>query len=181
MSNKKDKFKFVEKVDTIIEDDIEEIIEEEKPKKTDVEEISEERKKQLKREKRKKIIKKYSIAIAVMVASTGIVFGLIMLWQKGREAPISMKITDALWLTLLLHFAAGWIMFVYNYNVLSPIIHGVRTFGLMIVGKKPSKDYYTYLKHIQENPLPRFYILVPMITSFILAIPAIILLVINFG
>jgi hypothetical protein len=66
-------------------------------------------------------------------------------------------------------------MFVWNLNILSPLIHGFKTFGLMLVGKRPKTDYYDYMKKIQEDPIPKYYIVTCFITSGILLIPLIIL------
>ena len=168
----KEKFKFVneDKEDFLIED------EKEVKLVSKSEEISEEDSKQLKKKRRKEFIKKYTITSIVMLLISGALFGFALLWQWKTN---SLAIANAFTLTTILIFAMGWMLFVYNLNILSPLIHGFKSFGLMIVGKRPKLSYYDYMKKIQDNPLPKFYYLTCFVTAGILLIPTIILIVIN--
>lgn len=111
--------------------------------------------------------------IVGMTVLTGILFLLAMLWQGEWEL---MNIGDGLWLVFALEFAFGWILFVYNHNVFSPVIYGLKSFGLMFVGKRPKTDYYTYMKDIQDNQIESYFYWMFFISSFIVLIPALITL-----
>lgn len=121
--------------------------------------------------RRKQKIRKYTITTLLMTLMTLIIFGLTLLWQWDLSL---MSIGDSLWFTFAIIFTIGWLLFVYNHNVLSPIIHGFKVFGLMFVGKRPKHDYYNYMKNIQENPLPKFYYIIFFINAFIVLIPTLI-------
>lgn len=110
-----------------------------------------------------------------MVVLTVVLFALVMLWQADTAL---MAIGDALFLVALLEFFFGWVLFIYNKNILSPLIHGFSTFGRMFIGKRPKTDYYTYMKNIQENPIPSVYFKALFITAFIVFVPAIIIIII---
>lgn len=145
------------------EEKVEEIIE---PKEVLTEE---EREKKRKKAFRKRV---YRAAIVMFIVSALLVgFGLF--WQDDYSL---MAIGDALWLAFALELGVGWIMFVYNHNIFSPLFHGVKTLGLMFVGKRPKDDYYTYMKNIEENPIPKFYYIVVLISALVLLIPALIIM-----
>lgn len=135
----------------------------------------------LEKENEKKISKKHKIRKRNMIAGATMLFSSVFLvgfglfWQWDISI---MAITDALWFAFAIEFAVAWSMFVYNHNIFSPIIHGAKTFGLMLVGKRPKEDYYHYMKNIQDNPVPAFYYIVVFISSGVLLIPSIILLII---
>lgn len=128
-----------------------------------------EREKNAKKKKRKKYFKIALIFLVVDVVLVG--FGLLWQWEISL-----MAIGDALWLAFAIELTVAWIMFVYNHNILSPLIHGVKTFGLMIVGKRPKMDYYNYMKKIEDDPIPNFYYIVTFISAGVLLIPALIIL-----
>lgn len=159
----KEKFKLVEKKASFLIED--EAVETERKQG---EPTTEQLKKDEQRKKRKRLL----ITFLVMTAISCITFILGLLWQWEWSL---MAATDALTLSFALIFFAGWIMFVWNLNILSPLIHGFKTFGLMLVGKRPKTDYYDYMKKIEEDPIPKYYIVTCFITSGILLIPLIIL------
>lgn len=124
---------------------------------------------QAKKAFRKRVIR---AAIVMFFVSLGLVlFGLS--WQQDTSL---MAIGDALWLAFALEFGVAWMMFIYNRNILSPLIHGVKTLALMFIGKRPKQDYYEYYKSIEEHPIPRFYYNVVFISAFCLLIPALIIM-----
>lgn len=170
MSNQ-DKFKFVKKEEDFL---IEEEVVEEKPEEkeeTGKQLTAEELKKLEKRKKRRKFI----ITALIMSLISAVLFWFGILWQWRLDL---MAVTDALTLTVILMFASGWAMLIWNLNILSPLIHGIKTFALMFVGKKPKLDYYSYTKKIQDEPISKYYIFACFITSAILLIPLVILLII---
>lgn len=112
---------------------------------------------------------------SVMFIISVLLFGFGLLWQG--EVTL-MTIGDALWLVFALEFAFGWMLFVYNRNIFSPIIHGTKTFLLMFVGKRPKKDYFNYMKSIEENPIPGKYVLIFFISAGVVLIPALIIMMI---
>ena len=128
-----------------------------------------------KKEKRRKIKKLFLTALVMTIISV-VIFVLTMLFQWKLTL---MAIGNAMTFTCALVFFAGWIMFVWNLNILSPFIHGIKTFGLMFVGKRPKLKYYDYLKKIEEEPIPKYYIRACLITALVLLIPSIVLTIIT--
>lgn len=123
--------------------------------------------------KRKKAIKKHLTSAGIMIVLSGFLFGIGLLWQNDTSL---LAITDALWLVVVLEFFIGWTMFVYNMNIFSSIIFSTKSFFLMLVGKKPKLDYYSYTKKIEDDPVPSYYYKVLFLSTFILLIPAVSLL-----
>ncbi len=169
MSNK-DKFKLVkqEKKDYLLEDDTNDDTEE----KVEETLTEEEKIKKAKKVKQRRII----ITILVLLVLTIILFGGALLWQMRFDL---MGFANALSLTFLMLFFIAWIMFVYNKNILSPLIHGFKVFGLMIVGKRSKESYYDYSVRISENPIPKYIYLSTFICSFIVFIPATITVILS--
>lgn len=119
--------------------------------------------------------KRNIISIIVMIVLSALLFGFALLWQDAHDI---LAICNALWFVFAMEITMAWVIFVYNKNIFSPIIHAAKTFGLMIVGKKPKQDYYAYMKHVQENQIPAFYYVIIFITAGIIFIPALILMII---
>jgi hypothetical protein len=153
----------------LIEDDLEEEISEAQAPKKSTEEI--------RKLKRRKAIKKHLISALVMTVVSILLFIFGLIWQNDTSL---IAITDALWLVVVIEFFIGWTFFVYNLNIFSSIIYSTKSFFLMITGKKPKIDYYTYMKKIEDDPIPSYYYKVIFISTFILLIPAVLLLVIYF-
>lgn len=128
---------------------------------------------QLKQKLKKR--KRNIIGCVVMLVISAILFGLGLLWQDAYD---TLAICNALWLAFAIEITMGWVLFVYNKNIFSPFIHAMKTFGLMIVGKRPKEDYYTYSKHIEENQIPAFYYVIIFIFAAIIFVPALILMII---
>lgn len=164
MSDLKNKLKFVEQTSKqnffIPEDEAKS--EDEKPNHT-------EREINAKKQKRARIYKAFLTMFLISITLIG--FGLLWQWDLSL-----MAIGDAIWLAFAIELMFGWMLFVYNHNILSPFIHGVKSFSLMIIGKKPKLDYYTYMKKIQDDPIPSFYYITVLISAGILLIPALITL-----
>ncbi len=89
-----------------------------------------------------------------------------------------MTIGDGLWLVFGIELFFGWTLFVYNHNIFSPVLYGVKSFVLMFVGKRPKTDYYTYMKDIQDNQIPSYFYYMFLVSAFIVFIPALITLLI---
>lgn len=165
--NDKEKFEFVnenlEDQDFLLEDEDSSIKE-----PTIKVELTEEELKLRKRKNKRKFILKSTVIMSAIVL---VLLAFIMVWQWKLTL---MAFSNGLAFVTILLFTAGWIMFVYNHNVFSPLIHGLKTFGLMMVGKTPKEKYYDYMKKIEENPIPNYIYKVTFITAFIVLIPAVI-------
>lgn len=164
MDQEKDKFQFVndEPESFLLEDD-------------ETAENNSQKNEQILIEKSKKKRKKRIwISAIVMLILSLILFGFGLFWQDAYDL---MAICDSLWLTFAIEFTIGWVLFVYNKNIFSPLIHGVKTFGLMLVGKRPKQNFYDYTKYVEENPIPSFYFIVVFISAAIILIPAVTLMI----
>src|SRR5690554_6695252 len=98
-----------------------------------------------------------------------IAFGLV--WQRRTDL---WAISNALWLAFAIEFFEAWIFFVYNKNILSPLIHGFKVFGLMLVGRRTKESYYEYMLRIEDNPIPKYIYYTVYVFAFILLVPAVI-------
>lgn len=165
----KSKFTFVNDINE--QDDFEKELEEELLELIETDKEKEERLKKARIAKRNRILK----TIAFMTVLTGFLFIASMLWQAdwGLQA-----IGDGLSLVFVLEFFLGWVLFVYNKNIFSPLIYGGKTFLGMFIGKRPKTDYYSYMKNIQDNQIPAYYYNAFFITSFFVLIPVIIIIII---
>ncbi len=165
MSNK-DKFTFVNDIESDIED-VEETINKEQTAESEESKfpgISEHE-----RSERIKVVKTILIVIIVSAA----IFAFTLFWQDDVSL---MGICDALWLVVIIEFFVGWILLINNLRVFSPLIYGAKSFGRMLLGKRMDDDYYTYLKMKEDNPVPRFYYRICFISALIIAVPATVLL-----
>lgn len=133
------------------------------------------RKEQLKRLKRKKQIK-YTLVVIAHIIGSALILLLGLVWQASWDL---MAWTNSLWLAFVMVFFIGWIMVIYNQNIISSFVHSVKTFGLMLVGKRPAKKYYEVKLEVEENQIPKFYFLITFGTSFLILIPAIITLILQ--
>ena len=163
----KNKFKFVKddpKDDFLLENEDEEVVEASKVKDDD--EITD----------RHKTIKRYVIAITAMLFGSALLVFFGLFWQDDYTS--LMAIGDALWLAFGIEFAVGWFIFVYNMNIFSPIVYATKSLFRMVTGRKIEDNYYTYKKKIEDNQVPKFFIVLFFISSLILLIPAVIILMI---
>lgn len=112
-------------------------------------------------------------AIAMFIISLLLIgFGLI--WQRRYDL---WAISNALWLAFAFEFFVGWIFFIYNKNIISPLIHGFKVFGLMLIGRRTKESYYEYMIRIQENPIPKYIYYTIYIFALLLLIPAVITMI----
>lgn len=110
---------------------------------------------------------------AIMLFVSGLLLLLGLLWQDDYTL---MAYGDSLWLVFTLEFFAGWVLFVYNRNIFSPLLYGMKSFGLMFLGKRPKTDYYTYMKRVQDDPISPYFYRVLFLSSLVVLIPAVITL-----
>lgn len=124
---------------------------------------------QLRKAKQQRNLKAALVMTIISIVLVG--FGLLWQWELSLRS-----IGDAFWLAFAIELTMAWTMFIYNENILSPLIHGTKTFLSMIVGKRPKESYFEYTMRINDNQIPRFYYIVGFISAFILLIPALITL-----
>lgn len=155
------KFKFVNDVNKIEEMDTTEEVIEQKSVETNLVNA------------RKKALKRHLKSAAIMLVVSIVLVFLGLFWQDDYSL---MAIGDALWLAFALEFFAGWVLFVYNHNIFSPLLYGSKSFVLMFLGKRPKTDYYTYMKRIQDEPVPTYIYIVLFTSAFVLLIPSLITL-----
>lgn len=118
--------------------------------------------------------KRYIISFIINFIIAGLAFVFVLIWQMRFDL---LGFSNVFSVTFLIMFFIAWIMFVYNKNVFSPLIHGLKVFGLMFVGKRSKESYYEYTVRISENPIPKYVYYPTFITAGVLFIPALILVI----
>lgn len=132
----------------------------------------EQEKRELEKAERIRIRNSILITTLANVIGSFIIILIGLLWQKSFDL---MAWSNAFLLASISIFFIGWIMFIHNKNIISVFTHSFKTFGLMLVGKKPAKSYYEVKTAIEENPIPNRYFIVSFIYSGIIFIITIIL------
>lgn len=117
------------------------------------------------------MIKNIQVTSISMFIISILLVGFGLVWQRRYDL---WAISNALWLAFAMEFFVGWIFFVYNKNILSPMIHGFKVFGLMLFGKRTKESYYDYMIKIQENPIPKYIYYTIYVFALLLLIPAVI-------
>lgn len=146
--NDKDKFTFANDIESDIE---------EQPVASAVEEIPESEQSKFENISNLEYAKRLTIVktIIILTVISAAVFAFILIWQNDTSL---MAICNALWFVVVLQFFIGWILLMNNMRIFTPLVYGVKSFGLMLVGKKPNEDYYTYVKAREDNPIPKYYL-----------------------
>lgn len=121
---------------------------------------------------KKKTRKSIYITFLLNIATSIIMIIIGLLWQNSYDV---MAWSNALLLSFIMIFFVGWIMFIHNKNIISIFTHSFKTFGLMLIGKRPAKSYYEVKVGIEENPIPNKYLIISFIWSGVLLIATIIL------
>ena len=85
----------------------------------------------------------------------GLTMVFILWWQNDSSL---IAFADGIWFVFALQLTLSWSIFVYNMNIFTPLVHGVKTFFLIFVGRKPKEDFYTYYSKIKDNPIAYGYI-----------------------
>jgi hypothetical protein len=88
----------------------------------------------------------------------------ILWWQNDASL---LAFADGLWFVFALQLTLSWSIFVYNMNIFTPLVHGVKTFFLIFVGRKPKEDFFTYYSKIKDNPIAYGYIWIAFLFTFI--------------
>jgi hypothetical protein len=95
------------------------------------------------------------IAFFVNTFILGIVFIFSLWWQ---DAYTLKAMADGIWLVVAIQLTLSWSLFVYNKNIFTPLVHGLKTFFLIFIGKKPKEDYYTAYTKVIDNQVPSKFI-----------------------
>ena len=88
----------------------------------------------------------------------------ILWWQNDLSL---LAFADGIWFVFALQLTLSWSIFVYNMNIFTPLVHGVKTFFLIFVGRKPKEDFFTYYSKIKDNPIAYGYIWIAFLFTFI--------------
>lgn len=123
-------------------------------------------------EKNKNIFSNFFVKALMVIISSGVLFGLGLLWQARVDF---LSIINAFYFAGLLLLFFGFIVFAANHNVFSPLIYGTKSFFLMLFGRKPKLSYFEYVNDTKDNPLPSKLIYFPLIASIPNLIVAIVL------
>ena len=132
--NKKSKFKLAKDSEVEKQDDVKEL-----------ENLL--KKKSLSKKKKKR---RRQIRAIVVFAIMALIALFIAFWWQGWKFDLR-GFADAFTLAFVISLLTTWTMFVYNQNILSPLIHGVKTFGLMLVGKNQSKTTIHICKKLKKS------------------------------
>jgi hypothetical protein len=93
---------------------------------------------------------------------------LFSLWWQDDYSLVAMA--DGIWLVFALQLTLSWSMFVYNKNIFTPLLHGLKTFFLIFVGKKPKEDYYTAYTKVLDHQIPKSIIVIVFLITFLVLI-----------
>lgn len=121
---------------------------------------------------KKNNLKKILLIVGLILLSNVLLVGFGLLWQWKFDI---LSITNAFYLSAVILFSFGFIVYASNNNVFSPLVYGTKSFFLMFAGKKPKLSYHDYVQDIKENPASGYLIYIPMIASLPSLITAIVL------
>jgi hypothetical protein len=96
----------------------------------------------------------------------------ILWWQNDTSL---LAFADGIWFVFALQLTLAWSIFVYNMNIFTPLVHGVKTFFLIFVGRKPKEDFYTYYSKIKDNPISYSYIWIAFLLTGLSLVVAILM------
>jgi hypothetical protein len=108
----------------------------------------------------------------------GLMMGFILWWQDDTSF---VAFADGIWFIFALQLTLSWSIFVYNMNIFTPLVHGVKTFFLLFLGRKPKEDYFTYYSKIKDHPIPLSYIWIAFGFTAVVLIVGIILTVLAYS
>lgn len=102
------------------------------------------------------------IFILIFLVGSALLVAFTLMWQWSTSF---ISYVNAFYFAGFIWFLVGWMILMANLNILSPFIYGMKSFFLLLVGKKSKKDYYTYTQDIKENPIPKIFVFLPMISA----------------
>lgn len=117
------------------------------------------------------------IAFFVNALILGIMFVFSLWWQ---DAYTLKAMADGIWLVVAIQLTLSWSLFVYNKNIFTPLVHGIKTFFLIFIGKKPKEDYYTAYTKVIDNQIPSKFIWVSFFLTLLVILVGIVLVLLAY-
>jgi len=110
-----------------------------------------------------------------------IVLSVMFLFSLWWQDDYSLKaMADGIWLVFAMQLTLSWSMFVYNRNIFTPMVHGLKTFFLIFVGKKPKEDYFTAYSKVLDHQIPKHIILIVFLMTILVLSVGIILVLLAY-
>jgi hypothetical protein len=110
-----------------------------------------------------------------------IVLSVMFLFSLWWQDDYSLKaMADGIWLVFAMQLTLSWAMFVYNRNIFTPMVHGLKTFFLIFVGKKPKEDYFTAYSKVLDHQIPKHIILIVFLMTILVLSVGIILVLLAY-
>lgn len=106
-----------------------------------------------------------------------ILFLFSLWWQDAYDL---RAMADGIWLVFALQLTLSWSMFVYNKNIFTPLLHGLKTFFLIFIGKKPKEDYFTAYTKVLDHQIPKTIIVMVFFMTLFVFIFGVVLVVLAY-
>jgi hypothetical protein len=123
--------------------------------------------------KTKKSPKQIVVFLAINVLAIFLLMAFTLWWQNDLSF---LAFADGIWFVFAFQLTMAWSLFVYNQNIFTPLVHGVKTFFLLFVGRKPKEDYFHYYSKIKDNPIATPYIVVTFLLTLVILVVGILLM-----
>lgn len=117
------------------------------------------------KKKVKRTAKQILIYALMNIVFLFVLMAFILWWQNDTSL---LAFADGIWFVFSFQLTIAWSLMVYNQNIFTPLVHGVKTFLLLFIGRKPKEDYFSYYSKIRDNPIPIAYILVGFLFTMLL-------------
>ena len=124
--------------------------------------------------KLKKSPKQIVVFSLINVVAILLLMAFTLWWQNNTSF---LAFADGIWFVFAFQLTMAWALFVYNQNIFTPLVHGVKTFFLLFVGRKPKEDYFHYYSKIKDNPIATSYIVVSFLLTLVILVVGILLTV----
>jgi magnesium-transporting ATPase (P-type) len=122
--------------------------------------------------KTKKSPKQIVVFLAINVLAIFLLMAFTLWWQNDLSF---LAFADGIWFVFAFQLTMAWSLFVYNQNIFTPLVHGVKTFFLLFLGRKPKEDYFHYYSKIKDNPIATPYIVVTFLLTLVILVVGILL------
>jgi hypothetical protein len=106
-----------------------------------------------------------------------ILFLFSLWWQDAYDL---RAMADGIWLVFALQLTLSWSMFVYNKNIFTPLLHGLKTFFLIFIGKKPKEDYFTAYTKVLDHQIPKTIIVMVFFMTLFVFVFGVVLVVLAY-
>lgn len=124
-------------------------------------------------EKKKKTMNKFIkffLIFLLFIGISALLVGVGLLWQQKFDL---LAFCDSFYFSAIILFSFGFFVFAANHNAFSALVYGTKSFFNIMIGKRHKMTYYEYTEKIKENPIPKYFMIYPLIASipnFIVAI-----------